>query len=37
MFQVVASKSMKADSKGHGAEKKGSGEAGTDKKSIIGS
>jgi hypothetical protein len=32
-----ASKSMKADSKGHGAEKKGSGEAGTDKKSIIGS
>ena len=32
-----ASKSMKADSKGHGAEKKGSGETGTDSKSIIGS
>ena len=32
-----ASKSMKADSKGHGAEKKGSGETGTDGKSVIGS
>jgi hypothetical protein len=28
---------MKADSKGHGAEKKGSGETGTDGKSVIGS
>lgn len=32
-----ASKSMSKDSKGHGAEKKGAGESGTDSKSIIGS
>ena len=32
-----ASKSMSKDSKGHGAEKKGAGETGTDGKSIIGS
>lgn len=32
-----ASKSMKKDSKGHGAEKKGAGESGADSKSPIGS
>jgi hypothetical protein len=32
-----ASKSMKSMPKGHGAEKKGAGESGTDSKSIIGS
>jgi hypothetical protein len=32
-----ASKSMKAEPKGHGAEKKGAGEQAADKKSIIGS
>ena len=32
-----ASKSMSANSKGHGAEKKGAGESGTDSKSTIGS
>jgi hypothetical protein len=32
-----ASKSMTANGKGHGAEKKGAGESGTDKKSIVGS
>jgi hypothetical protein len=32
-----ASKSMKAQPKGHGAEKKGAGESGTDSKSLIGS
>ena len=32
-----AAKSMKSMPKGHGAEKKGAGESGTDKKSIIGS
>jgi hypothetical protein len=31
-----ASKSLKSDSKGHGAEKKGAGETGTDKKSLLG-
>ena len=31
-----ASKSLKTDSKGHGAEKKGAGETGTDKKSVLG-
>ena len=33
----TASKSMKKDSKGHGAEKKGAGESGADSKSPIGS
>ena len=32
-----ASKSMSANAKGHGAEKKGAGESGTDSKSTIGS
>jgi hypothetical protein len=32
-----ASKSMSKNAKGHGAEKKGAGESGTDAKSIIGS
>jgi hypothetical protein len=32
-----ASKSMKAQPKGHGAEKKGAGESGADSKSTIGS
>ena len=32
-----ASKSMSKDSKGHGAEKKGAGEAGADSNSVIGS
>lgn len=31
-----ASKSLKSDSKGHGAEKKGAGESGADKKSVLG-
>jgi hypothetical protein len=31
-----ASKSMSANSKGHGAEKKGAGESGTDSKSVVG-
>jgi hypothetical protein len=30
-----ASKSMSANSKGHGAEKKGAGETGTDSKSVV--
>ena len=32
-----ASKSMSANAKGHGAEKKGAGETGTNSKSTIGS
>ena len=32
-----ASKSMSANAKGHGAEKKGAGESGTNSKSTIGS